>query len=102
MLTLLTRNKKNEKNNTKKAVKFSLKVENAGEVILVGDFNNWNPDKHKMKHNGNGTWEKKLIFSPGTYEYKFCVDNNWMEDPENNLTCLNCFGTQNSVLTLSL
>ena len=91
-----------KKKGTKKAVKFFIEAVNAEKVTLMGDFNNWNPEIHKMNPIGDGVWEKKLILSPGKYEYKFRVDDNWMEDPENDLTCSNCFGTQNSVLELSL
>jgi 5'-AMP-activated protein kinase regulatory beta subunit len=66
----------------------------------MGDFNNWNPKKHPMQNDGNGIWSKTVVLSPGKYEYKFFVDGKWKKDPQNVKTCLNCFGTQNSVLNL--
>lgn len=30
---------------------------NAQEISLIGDFNNWNEEKHKMKRLPNGNWE---------------------------------------------
>jgi len=53
-----------------------------------------------MQHNENGIWSKTLVLSPGKYEYKFFVDGMWKKDPQNAKTCLNCFGTQNSVFNL--
>jgi 1,4-alpha-glucan branching enzyme len=82
-------------------VNFSLEATEAKEVILIGDFNNWNPKKHPMHKDKNGMWIKTVIIPSGKYEYKFLVDGQWKEDPKNNQTCLNCFGTQNSVLNLT-
>ena len=77
---------------------FWLHSADAEEVYLMGSFNNWNPKKHPMQKKDNGTWEKTVIISSGMHEYKFLVDGQWEEDPQNCLTCLNCFGTKNSVL----
>ena len=38
----------------------------------MGDFNNWNPEKHSMP------------------------DGQWKEDPQNYQICPNCFETYNS------
>ena len=37
-------------------VTFSLEAINANEVILMGDFNNWDPKVHPMKSDGSGLW----------------------------------------------
>lgn len=79
---------------------FSLEATAAKEVFLMGDFNNWNPQTHPMKNDGNGMWNKTVMLSPGTYEYKFLIDGDWKEDPQNYQTCSNGFGTQNSVLNV--
>jgi len=79
---------------------FSFEAAAAGEVILMGDFNDWNPKKHPMRNDGNGIWSKTVVLSPGKYEYKFFVDGKWKKDPQNDHACSNCFGTQNSLLDL--
>jgi len=84
----------------RRRVTFSLEVPSAAEVILTGDFNNWNSKKHPMKNDGNGNWNKTVMLEPGKYEYKFLIDGNWKEDPGNQQTCSNRFGTLNSVLYL--
>ena len=84
----------------RRRITFSFEATAANEVILMGDFNNWNPKKHPMKNDGSGTWNKTVVISPGKYEYKFFVDGEWKKDPQNSQTCPNCFGTQNSVLNL--
>jgi len=85
----------------KRKVTFSMNSSDAEEVILMGDFNNWNPKKHPMQKDRNGMWVKTVIIPPGKYEYKFLVDRQWEEDPQNDQTCLNCFGTYNSVFNLT-
>jgi len=50
---------------------------------------------------GNGVWNKTVIIPPGKYEYKFLIDGDWREDPRNDQTCPNCFGTQNNLLNLT-
>ena len=82
----------------KRRTTFSLDSREAKEVYLMGSFNNWNPKKHPMQKKENGKWEKTVIIPPGMHEYKFLVDGQWKEDPQNGLTCQNCFGTKNSVL----
>lgn len=84
----------------RKRITFSFKATAADEVILMGDFNNWNPKKHPMQNDGNGIWSKTVVLSPGKYEYKFFIDGKWKKDPQNDQICSNCFGTQNSVLNL--
>ena len=92
---------KSKKKIKKRRVTFSINLPDAEEVILVGDFNKWNPKTHSMKNNEHGIWSKTVIIPPGKYEYKFLIDGQWKEDPQNDQTCLNCFGTRNSVLNLS-
>jgi len=85
----------------KRKVTFSVNLPDAEEVILMGDFNQWNPQKHPMKKDKNGTWVKGVIILPGVYEYKFLIDGQWTEDPQNSLICPNGFGTYNNVLDLT-
>jgi len=79
----------------------SLEAPEAKEVILMGDFNNWNSKIHPMKINEDGLWKKIVMLPPGKYEYKFLVDGQWWHDPSNAYVCINCFGTQNNVLVVA-
>ena len=81
-------------------VTFTIEAPGAKQVVLMGNFNNWDPKMHPMKNNGKGVWEKKLKLNPSQYEYKFLIDGEWKEDPENEQVCANCFGTRNNVLNL--
>ena len=86
----------------RRRVTFSLEAVEAKEVILMGDFNNWNPKKHSMQSGGEGEWNKTVVLSPGKYEYKFLIDGEWREDPQNDQTCTNSFGTKNSIFNLTV
>ena len=81
-------------------ITFSFESSDAKEVILMGDFNNWNPKKHPMKKDDNGKWTKAVLLPPGQYEYKFMVDGQWKEDPQNDRICSNKFGSYNTVFNL--
>ena len=84
----------------RRKVTFSYKDPHAVEVVLMGDFNNWNSKKHPMKNDGKGAWIKSVLLIPGAYEYKFLVDGEWRTDPGNPNKCSNCYGTYNSVISL--
>jgi 1,4-alpha-glucan branching enzyme len=84
----------------RRRVLFSLKAPDARAVSVVGDFNGWRNDAHPMKMHETGQWEKHLFLSPGRYEYKFIVDDQWWEDPANEQKCQNQHGTWNSVVVV--
>ena len=85
----------------RRKIMFSFESSDAKEVILMGDFNNWNPKKHPMKKDGDGKWTKAVILPPGQYEYKFLVDGHWKEDPQSDRICPNKFGTYNNIFNLT-
>ncbi len=82
-------------------VTFSLENADANEVFLIGDFNKWNPKTHPMKSDGDGAWIRNVVIPPGKYEYKFMVDGQWKEDPQNDQLNPNCFGTYNSIINVT-
>ena len=85
----------------RRRVTFSHHAPDAGNVSLVGEFNNWNPKKHPMKCGENGVWTKTVVLKPGVYEYKFLADEIWMLDTENDHFRPNTYGTMNSLITVS-
>jgi len=95
----MLKNKSNRKIKRKRCT-FLLEAKEAKEVLLLGDFNNWSPERHPMKRDENGMWNKTVMLFPGNHEYKFLVDGQWREDPSNERLCPNCFGTYNSVINL--
>jgi 1,4-alpha-glucan branching enzyme len=85
----------------KRRVSFSVEASTANKVSLGGDFNNWDTQAHLMRKDANGVWKKTLMLPPARYEYKFLVDGRWQNDPKNDQTCPNSFGTLNNVLIVS-
>lgn len=80
---------------------FSLNAQAAGQVYLVGDFNNWRMDESsKLWDQGKGAWQKRLHLEPGRYRYKFVVDGKWVPDPSNKLAEPNPFGGIDSVIEI--
>lgn len=83
------------------STEFAVTVPEANEVLLVGDFNNWDGSDYRMRKFKGGVCKKKVKLKPGRYEYRFIVDGNWWTDPENPNRQANEFGTENSVITIS-
>jgi 1,4-alpha-glucan branching enzyme len=92
---------KSETKVKKRRIKFLLDLPQAHTVSLVGDFNRWKDGVHPMKRNRNGIWEKIVMLTPGSYEYKFFVEGRWLNDPGNNQSCTNSFGTLNNIINVS-
>jgi len=74
----------------------------ARKVTLAGDFNRWNPALSPLTKDPSGLWLTKLATpGPGSYQYKFVVDDRrWIEDPSNGMKVADGFGGLNSVLVI--
>jgi 1,4-alpha-glucan branching enzyme len=81
----------------KKRVSFYLRMPDAKEVYLAGDFNNWDASSLPLSKDSRGAWRKTLTLSKGQYQYRYIVDGKWYTDP-NKEQCPNPFGGQNNVL----
>jgi len=80
-------------------VRFAL-VAPAGEVALVGDFNDWDPRAQPLTRQ-DGAWSVTLRLRPGRYRYAFVVDgDHWFNDP-NHPAAQDEFGTPTSVITVA-
>jgi 1,4-alpha-glucan branching enzyme len=85
----------------KRKVTFTLKAPWAEEVVLVGDFNDWNANGDPMRKDESGTWKASVTIPPGEYQYKLVVDGKWRLDSRNPRTVTNRFGTKNNVLIIT-
>jgi len=80
---------------------FTFYAPEANSVKIGGNFNNWNPtDEFRMERDDSGTWTKHISLKPGTYEYRFIVDGEWIEDHANSNYVSNAYGDKNSVLKI--
>ena len=73
----------------------------AFSVSVAGSFNNWDVNATPLVKDEEGTWRVVVQLEPGDYEYKFLVDGEWKEDPQNDQSRPNGFGSYNNVVNLS-
>ena len=78
--------------------------EGASDVRIAGDFNGWVPDKGVRslveQQSGARVWTKILLLPPGRYEYRYVVDGEWREDPDNPDAVAAPGGVRSSVLVV--
>lgn len=79
-------------------VRFSVKLPQADEVALTGDFIAWSPEGIPLHHDGQEAWYADLELSPGEYQYRLRVDGEWRDDPGAARTVPNPYGSENGVL----
>jgi len=82
-------------------VRFEFRDPTALSVAVAGTFNDWDPKKHTLQHNGDGVWFREAKLHPGQHEYCMVVDGHWMPDPVAQESRPNPFGGRNSVLMVS-
>jgi chromosome partitioning protein len=72
-------------------------------VSIAGDFNNWSPDKLRMRRNEElGVFEACLELPPGRRRYRLVVEGRWMTDPSNPRCEPNEYGEFNSIIDVAL
>jgi hypothetical protein len=79
-------------------VEFKIKAPDASKAYLAGEFNGWSETDMPMTKQANGEWSASMALKPGTYQYKFIVDDKWITDPDNPEHSDDGFGGNNSVL----
>lgn len=82
-------------------VHFELTHPTATAVSVAGCFNHWQPEAKTLHPAGGGRWVKETALPPGSYEYCFVVDGQWMADPKATDNVPNPFGGRNSILTVA-
>lgn len=72
------------------------------KVALVGNFNNWDKDVDVMQRQEDGLFQAVLPLAPGTYHYKFVLDDKeWVVDPANTQKTGDGWGGENSILKVT-
>ncbi len=78
---------------------FVCRAPGAEFVKIVGTFNDWKPSEALcMDRQEDGTWSKIVALTPGRHQYKFIVDNQWVEDEKNPHMVEDQYGGMNSIL----
>jgi chromosome partitioning protein len=82
-----------------KEIEFTLEAPDSATVEIAGDFNNWTPERlHLTYPTGRCLWQKLMLLSPGSYQYKYVVDGQWISDPDNEKIVDDSLGGVNSVV----
>lgn len=72
-------------NLTADGVVFVFKPDGGGkkQVFLAGNFNGWKPDnpQYLMAADASGAYTITVKLPPGSYQYKFVADGQWIKDP---------------------
>ena len=86
-----------------RSVELRLVAPAGSRVVVVGDFNDWDPAANPLRPAGEpGVWKVELRLKPGRYHYTFLVDQlHWVRDPSEPPVPQTDFGTPMSVLTVS-
>ena len=86
-------------NLTADGVVFVFKPEGGGtkKIFLAGNFNDWKPDnpQYLMTADATGTYTITVKLPPGTYQYKFVADGQWIKDPYSPSDAPDGFGGRN-------
>jgi 1,4-alpha-glucan branching enzyme len=79
---------------------FRLKAPQAKQVSVVGTFNSWDPNAHRLQGpDRDGVWTLSVPLAAGRYRYMFVVDGlRWMADPNAVASQNDGFGGRNSLL----
>jgi 1,4-alpha-glucan branching enzyme len=65
-----------------KRVRFSIEAPKAKKVMLAADFTDWEARAKAMRKEkaGSRTFAATVNLPPGTYQYRFIVDGEWVDD----------------------
>lgn len=80
-------------------VTFVLVAEQAEDVALVGDFNDWTPGVTRLQQRPGGVWSVVVPLRPGRYTYAFLVNGStWLSDPTAPANAEEDFGRPSSIV----
>lgn len=82
-------------------VTFTVPAKEANEVVVAGNWNEWNATVEPLKKLKNGTFKTTVDLETGSsYEFRYIVDGEWQNDEQADAYVWNEFATENGVLNL--
>ena len=60
-------------------VEFTFISPDAKRVTMAGDFTGWKTS-FEMTSLGEGRWKSRIKLAPGIYQFRYCVDGQWVND----------------------
>lgn len=80
-------------------VTFTVDAPEAKKVYVSGDFNNWSEKKDALKKLKNGSFKGTVdLEKDNTYEFKYIIDGEWVNEEQADSLKSNDVGSENSVL----
>ncbi len=64
-----------------RSVEITCYAPEAERVLVAGTFNGWAARGIPLKKVAEGMWRATIQLAPGSYEYKFLTDGNWVCKP---------------------
>ena len=82
------------------AVRFTVLVPGAKQVVLVGSFNGWSKDATPMKTvDGSSVWLVDVPLAEGEHTFMYVIDGvRWMTPPQAEDFIIDGFGQTNGVV----
>ncbi len=83
-------------------VTFSVPAKEAKNVVVVGNFNEWNTEATTLKKLKNGTFKGTVdLASENSYEFRYVVDGSYINDDQADAYAWNDFAAaENGVINL--
>jgi cyclomaltodextrinase len=85
----------------KERITFSVAAPGASDVFLFGSFNGWSRTSLPMDTKDDGSFTRTLSLSPGSYQFKYLIDDQEQEAPPNVDRVSNGMGGYNRVLNVA-
>ncbi len=81
-------------------VRFRIHAPGAATVSVAGDFNGWDRERHPLRDAGGGWWELSIPIRPGSHQYAYVIDGEWITPPNAEITVEDGFGGRNGLLII--
>ncbi len=83
-------------------VTFTVPAKEAKQVVIAGDFNDWNPEEYQLRKLKNGTFKGTLTLpKEQSFQFKYIIDGQWTNETEADRLQWNDYAaSENSVLEL--
>ena len=88
-------------NGRQKEVVFLLDIISAKEVLLLGDFTDWQSKPIKLRQRAGSPWQTKVKLPTGRHHYRFLVDGRWHDNANHADRAPNPFGSFDNVIEVS-
>ncbi len=65
---------------SERVVEFQIYLPSVKNLMLVGSFNDWNPEHDFLRKGEDGVFRLRKRLRPGSYTYKYLADGKWILD----------------------